>query len=230
MNNLQQIFTRDGNSVLWQQVNSKLNALSGIEFTDKEQFMAAIEQAIGKEVSQKYLFSFLKYCVNNFSNQIALLNAFVYDKNDIPENKIAGLEKVSLTDSSIFIPAQKFNFTIYEQMVNRLKQDTFQITSFTQSDIKGKINLPKTKMLFFTIPFDKGWKIRVNGKEKTLNRANIGFTGIILPKGNYDIELYYVPQYYYITVGISLVSVILFWLFLGYWIYKKRTTKKELHS
>jgi uncharacterized membrane protein YfhO len=85
-------------------------------------------------------------------------------------------------------------------------------------------------MLFFTIPFDKGWKIRVNGKEKTLNRANIGFTGIILPKGNYDIELYYVPQYYYITVGISLVSVILFWLFLGYWIYKKRTTKKELHS
>jgi hypothetical protein len=60
MNNLQQIFTRDGNSVLWQQVNSKLNALSGIEFTNKKQFMAAIEQAIGKEVSQKYLFNILE--------------------------------------------------------------------------------------------------------------------------------------------------------------------------
>ncbi len=226
LSNLQQIFTRDGNSVLWQQVSSKLNQLSGIEFTDKEQFMAAIEQAVGKEITQKYQFSFLKYCVNNFSNQTALLNAFVYDKNDISENQVVDLKKISKQDSSIFIPAQKFNFTVYEQMVNRLKQDTFQISSFTQSDIKGKINLTKTKMLFFTIPFDKGWKIRVNNEEKKLYRTNIGFTGIILPKGNYTIELYFEPEYLQLTSVISCISLAFFWLFLGFWVYKKRNAKK----
>ncbi len=225
--NLQQIFVRGGDKVIWQQNIPKLQKLTGLDFTDKEQFMAAIEQAVGKEITQKYYFSFLKYCVNNFSNQVALLNAFVYDKNDIPENKIAGFEKVSLTDSSVIIPAQKFNFTIYEQMVNRLKQDTFQISSFTQADIKGKISLSKTKMLFFTIPFDKGWKINVNGKEKILSRTNIGFTGIILPKGNYNIELYFEPEYLQLTSLISWVSVVFFWLFLGFWVYRKKMQKDE---
>jgi uncharacterized membrane protein YfhO len=230
LNNLQQIFERDGNKQIWQQVAPKLNSLSGINFTDKNQFIAAIEQKTGKETAQKYHFSFFKYCVNNFANQIALLNAFVFDKNDIPQNLISGFTKINPQDSSIFIPAQKFNFNIYEQMVNRLKQDTFKISSFKQSEIEGKIKLSKTKMLFFTIPFDKGWKIRVNGKEKELLRTNIGFTGIILPKGDYSIKLYFIPQNSQLTNAVSLISSILFWLYLGFWFYKRRNVKKLAYS
>ncbi len=225
LNNLQQIFMRNGDISLWQQALPKLNTLIGIEFSDKEQFIQAIENILGKEITQKYYFNFQKFCVNNFENQIALLNAFVYDKNDMPEHELNDLQKISIQDSSLFIPAQKFNFQIYEHMINHLKKDTFQISKFSQSEIKGKINLSKTKMLFFTIPFDKGWKIRVNGNEKELYRTNIGFTGIVLPKGNYDIELYFIPQYYYLTSLISIISIVLFWIYLGYWIYKKRKLK-----
>ncbi|MCF6240871.1 MAG: YfhO family protein, partial [Bacteroidales bacterium] len=225
LNNLAQIFTRYGDVQIWEQNLAKLNTLTGIEFTGKEQFIEAIEQKLGKELTQKYYFSFLKFCVNNFENQIALLNAFVYDKNDIPKQKISGLEKISVQDTNIFIPPTKFNFKLYAKTTNHLKQDTFNITKFSQSNIEGKINLSKTKMLFFTIPFDEGWKVEVNGKEKELYRTNIGFTGIILPKGNYEIKLYFIPKYYNITNGISLVSIILFWIYLGYWIYRKKKDK-----
>ncbi len=225
LNNLQQIFLRNGDLPIWQQTLPKLNTLQNIDFSDKEQFIQAIENRLGKELTQKYYFNFLKFCVNNFENQIALLNAFVYDKNDMPEQELNDLQKISMQDSSVFIPAQNFNFQIYEQMINRLKKDTFQISKFSQSEIKGKINLSKTKMLFFTIPYDKGWRINVNGKEKTLYRTNIGFTGIVLPKGNYEIVLYFIPQHYYLTSLISIVSIILFWIYLGYWIYKKLKLK-----
>jgi uncharacterized membrane protein YfhO len=77
-------------------------------------------------------------------------------------------------------------------------------------------------MLFFTIPFDKGWKIKVNGENKMFSRVNMGFTGIVLPKGKHNIELYNVPQYSQLTSTISIVSIILFWLFLGYDVYRKK--------
>ena len=223
--NLQQIFVSGGDEVIWQQNLPGLQKLSGLDFSDKDQFIAALEQIFGKDLTQKYYFGFLKYAVNNFANQLALLNAFVYDKADIPQKEIQDMQQISPKDSNIFIPAQKFNFAVYGQMVNRLKQDTFQITSFKQSEIEGKISLSKTKMLFFTIPFDKGWKIELNGEEKQLYRTNIGFTGIVLPKGEYTVKLYYVPQNSGFTTLISLISVILFWAYLGYWIYRKKQTK-----
>lgn len=203
----------------------RLNPIVGKKYVNDTEIDVALAQIFGEEESNKIKLLVRKYSVNNFENQIALLNAFVYEDTDLPDTELKEFEQIELSDTNVFIQPSRFNFEIYGKLVDELKADTFQITRFSQADIKGKIELSKTKMLFFTIPFDKGWKIKVNGKDKMFSRVNVGFTGIVLPKGNYEIELYYVPQYSQITSAISIVSIILFWLFLGYDVFRKRKLK-----
>ena len=197
----------------------KLKPLLGKQFSDISSFSNALTKQIGAE-NKKYVLTIAKYSVDNFKNQIALLSGFVYE----PENTVnlSEFKEITPDDTSEIMPAEKFNFDSYKQKTDALKEDTFQITSFKQSKIKGKINLSKTKLLFFTIPYDKGWKIKVDDKPETLQRINIGFTGIVLPKGKHTIELHYIPRYYFGTNLITWLSVALFWLYLGLFFYKKK--------
>ncbi len=203
----------------------KLKPLLGKKFSDITSFSDALTKQIGAE-NEKYVLTIAKYSVDNFKNQTALLSGFVYE----PENSInlSEFKKIMPDDTSEIIPAENFNFDIYKQKIDALKKDTFQITSFKQSEIKGKINLSKTKLLFFTIPYDKGWEIKVDGKEQKLQRINIGFSGIILPEGEHRIELFFVPQYYKTANIVTLISVILFWAYLGYFFFGKNK-KSDKH-
>ena len=202
-------------------ITSKLQKLLNKKFINREEFKNAVQETIGTEEIGRNFRIISKYSKANFKNQITLLNAFVYEKNS-DNDDMSDFRKITPADTNIIVSANNFNFTIYKNITDSLKADTFQIKSFEQSNIKGKINLSKTKMLFFTIPYDENWKIKVNGQNEKLLRVNIGFTGIILKEGNYDIELFYVDKYQEITKTISIISVILFWLFLGYYIYRKK--------
>ncbi len=212
---------QEGNKVV-----TVLKSMLNIEFETREDFLTEVKKSVGEEIVSQNEMIIIKHCVDNFQNQTALLNGFVHEKNDKIE--VSKLKKITLQDSNFIVPARKFSFEKYEKFVTNLRKDTFQITKFTQSEIHGKIKMTSEKMLFFTIPFDKGWKIKVNGKEKELSRVNLGFTGIVLPKGNYETELYYVPEYSVLTSWISIISIILFWGFLGYDIFRKRKKKRPL--
>ncbi len=67
------------------------------------------------------------------------------------------------------------------------------IDYFSQNHIKGHITLDTTAMMFFSIPYDQGWKATVNGKIKPLEKINFGFTGLLLEPGKHAIELTYEP-------------------------------------
>ncbi|MEA3450404.1 MAG: YfhO family protein, partial [Bacteroidota bacterium] len=91
-----------------------------------------------------------------------------------------------------------------------LTEESFEITSFKHNKIKGNISLKNAKMLFFTIPYDKGWRIFVNGEKKKLHRVNIGFSGIYLKQGEHEIILVYKPLYFELTLAISIISILIF--------------------
>ncbi len=205
-------------------ITERLKPLLNKEYPDYKSFSDAIISNIGKDNARKYQLIITKYSIQNFKNQIALLSGFVYEKeyNNID---LKNFKQINLSDTDIIMPARKFNFDIYKAKTELLKQDTFKITKFKQSDIEGEIDLPKTKMLFFTIPYDEGWKAEVNGKQATLQRINTGFTGIVLPKGKHKIRLYYVPKYMQTASIITIISVILFWSYIIYFfLFKKRKT------
>lgn len=204
-------------------VNS-LKPIVSKKYTNKANFEQAIKTNIGEVNYERYKFQILKHSTITIKEQIALLNAFVYEKDFNKNININDFKKATASDSNINV--KQFNFKIYKELVENLKEDTLQITEFSQSNIKGKINLSKHKLLFFTIPFDEGWKIKVNNKNAELSRVNYGFTGISLPPGNYDIELYYVPKFSIISSWVSIIASLLFWSLVILDILRKRKKKK----
>jgi len=92
--------------------------------------------------------------------------------------------------------------------INKLRQETFQIEQFQDDHIKGFINLESNGMVFFAIPYDKGWKVKVNGKLVEPVNINIAFIGIPLEKGLHNIELKFIPPLFYTGIIISIISLL----------------------
>lgn len=199
---------------------TNLKPLLNKKYKTEQAFVNDISKATGIN-DKKIIRAIKKHSIQTFKNQIALLNAFVYE-----EDKSIDIKPFQKLDTlQLKAEAAMFNFEIYKNLTDSLRQDTLQITSFKQSKITGNINLTKTKMLFFTIPYDDGWKIRVNGKDEALSRVSFGFTGIVLPQGTYNIELYYVPKFSQLTNTISIISILGFWIFLVFYFIKRKQSK-----
>jgi len=123
-----------------------------------------------------------------------LLKAFVSDK------EYEDMERI-IPSPSMFL--EKNDYTMDQQ------SEGFEISSFKENVIKGKIHLKNEGMLFFSIPFDKGWTAIVDGKEKKPDLINIAFMGLNLKQGEHDIELRFVPPYLYHGIVISFLTTIL---------------------
>ncbi|MFA5321629.1 MAG: YfhO family protein [Smithella sp.] len=136
---------------------------------------------------------------------IALYKAVIID--DRAYKNFSNLQKFNLQD----IP-QRSNYPIekYAKDIELLDRNTLNISKHSQNKITGTINTDKSKMLFFSIPFDKGWNAKVDGKSVKAMMVNIGFTGVPVEKGLHNIELSFTPLYFHTGAVISLIAVILF--------------------
>lgn len=66
------------------------------------------------------------------------------------------------------------------------------------------------ELVFFSVPWDKGWSATVNGQPALVERVNIGFMGVRVPAGESTIRFEYTTPGLYAGIGITLVSLVLF--------------------
>ena len=69
-----------------------------------------------------------------------------------------------------------FNRDAFQMDIDKLKENTLQVTKFSATSIKGTVTAGEDQILFTSIPYEPGWTVRVDGKEQ--------FT-----TGNPDIEI-----------------------------------------
>ncbi len=102
----------------------------------------------------------------------------------------------------------------YLEDVKQRRTSVLKISDFNHNQLIGEIELEKPKMLFFTLPFDPGWTVTVNGEPAELLQVNIGFSGLLLPAGEHVIELrYYLPNFK-ASLAVSIISLISLMLLL----------------
>ncbi|MHB8402003.1 MAG: YfhO family protein [Bacteroidia bacterium] len=121
-----------------------------------------------------------------------------------------------------------FSFDKYEQYVKELKKDSLTITQFKESDIKGDITVSAPKILFFSIPFDEGWKATVNNTDAKLYRVNAGLTGLIIPIGKSAVELKFEPRYMIKGMLVSILALLVFAGLLVIETFKHKKTASTL--
>ena len=159
--------------------------------------------------------------LSNYQKPIVLFKAFVYD--DSSYGNIKGFSRFQPGDTSV-----NFTWQEYANDISNLKKDTLNMEEFSQNLIKGKIKVDRQKLLFFSIPFDKGWTVKIDNKRVKSIIVNIGFTGIMIEPGEHTIELSFIPRLYSLGAIISILSLIVFLtiLLIKYFIDRKEKQAK----
>lgn len=76
----------------------------------------------------------------------------------------------------------------------KLSAHPWNLTSWTDTSLKGSISCDQEGWLFTTIPFDAGWKITVDGREQEPEKVLDSFVGIWLSAGNHTVSMKYTPK------------------------------------
>lgn len=82
------------------------------------------------------------------------------------------------------------------------------------SYLVGTVDAPQDGYVMFTIPFEKGWEIYVDGEKQEILKANLGFQGIAVKKGEHQLELKYHPPGFSQGLAVSILCWLTF-LFLS---------------
>lgn len=176
--------------------------------------------------------------------QYAKYKFYLYDHVEAYDNKELVLSKleevISEKKNLAFIFASSHENTKWSEFHQRPVEEhvsekaffvdglskNFEVLHFDANSIKIYTNFSQKKFLVYTDNFHHNWKVRVNGEEGHLYRANIAFKGVMLPPGENYVMFYYAPLggqlFYFIALGVYL------YLF-GYliFLFSKHKIKKE---
>ncbi|HNW44279.1 MAG TPA: YfhO family protein [Elusimicrobiales bacterium] len=141
--------------------------------------------------------------LKGYTKDITLLRAFVPGDGD--RDKFPGI--AALTGQP---PGEPLTFNMYSGYINALKKEALSLTGRSRNRLAGEITVSGKKLLFFSIPYDKGWKARVDGSPAELKLVNIGFMGLPLEKGKHRIELEFTPPLLYAGALISAAGLLLY--------------------
>jgi len=110
--------------------------------------------------------------------------------------------------------AKKFKTQEFIADIQARRSQAFKVDRFSQNEISGSIALKQERMLFFSIPYEKGWRAEVDGMPVELLRVNVGFTGLMLPSGKHTVTLSYQPPYLFVSGIFSVMGLLIFMLCL----------------
>lgn len=79
----------------------------------------------------------------------------------------------------------------YGEWIAARKKDTLEHMEIAPNMVTGMVSTDKPKFLCLAIPYSKGWRAHVDGKETELLRANVQYMAVALEPGNHDIRLTY---------------------------------------
>ncbi len=102
----------------------------------------------------------------------------------------------SQTDGNPAMQAEiwRFDPEAMEEIYQCLSKSPLELSSWTDTGFAGSINTPEGGTMFTSIPYDKGWKIWVDGTAVSGRPVFDAFQGVDLEPGEHKIRLSYEPQ------------------------------------
>ncbi len=131
-----------------------------------------------------------------------------FEINGDPEgtNFDYSIENFKVVETNYFIGEDNL-FTV-EQALEMANNSALEISSFRDDEIHGDISVKEDGILFFSIPYSDGWSLYLNGEETETYIVNYGFIGADVAEGEYQVHLIYRPQYFGLTLVLSISTFI----------------------
>ncbi len=112
----------------------------------------------------------------------------------------------------------------FEQDMQTLSSHGMTVTSFTDSKIQGKVHADSDGVLCTTVPFDKGWTVKVDGEKVETLAVGDALLAVELTPGDHEITMSFFPRGLVLGGAISAVSLLCLLLLLDF--LRRRDTGK----
>lgn len=110
----------------------------------------------------------------------------------------------------------------FNDQAKTLEKNRLKVSTLNDNYIKGKVNAENDGMLYLSIPYTKGWKVYIDGKEQETYIADIAFTGVDIDKGEHTVELKYRPVGFKAELTVCWSGIVIFAVILVYQMLKRR--------
>lgn len=132
------------------------------------------------------------------------------EKNSLPQmaNGILDLKKVAVSNEFEFMGGET--------------EKSLQIKSYSTNQIKIKTITKSESPLIITTPYYPGWNAKIDGLETKIKVADIIFQSVIVPAGEHEVEFFYVPSHWQLSLMLSAIGISSMLLVLFY-SWKKRS-------
>jgi len=172
--------------------------------------------------------------INGIQNKLTCKEWKYYNHNrtfDYTLSSPKGIKNINLT----FAPGKYTinNVQIYTldyKYIKELKNsvDPFVIDKKATKGgtIKGEIEVTENGYFTLSVPYDDGFKIKVDGKTKSYEKVNGAFIGFKISKGHHNIEINYEAPYFKEGKIISIIGLISLIILIIYQNRQQKDTKK----
>ena len=132
-----------------------------------------------------------------------------------PDQEIALLGEVDLRTTAVLTQEIPDQVGDDEKGTGNLEQGIIDITSYAPNRLKYHYAAPSDALAVFSeIYYPDGWHATVDGEPLELLRADWTLRAALLPAGEHDVEMYFMPDSYRVGAAVSRASSILLILLL----------------
>ncbi|NLR08757.1 MULTISPECIES: YfhO family protein [unclassified Levilactobacillus] len=112
----------------------------------------------------------------------------------------------------------------YAQRMTHLQRQGLQGLHVKDNRVTGTSRATQASVLTTSIPYNTGWKLKVDGKEQPITKVNVGFVGARLSAGNHKIELTYRTPGQRLGMALTALGVLVLLITGGYhyWWQRRR--------
>ena len=117
--------------------------------------------------------------------------------------------------------------SLVEQDINTLMLSELDIEKHAGSTLTGNVTMPEGKTMVTSIPYDKGYSIKVDGKEVKYDKWLDSLICFDVDPGYHEIEIEFSPQGYDIGWFIAIIAVLFTVMYFGYDSIKELVLNKD---
>ena len=158
-----------------------------------------------------------------FYSQIIRLGAFD-EGEQVKVSILADCNKFTIQDLNIAY----FDYTKFNEQFDAIDKSGVTLKEFEDGYVSFDCNVKAGKKVLTTIPYEKGWTLKIDGKETEITPYQDALIGFEVPEGAHVAELTFVAPGTKAGIAVSCVGVL---LFAAYTVFlslrKKKADKKE---
>ncbi|MBQ9899182.1 MAG: YfhO family protein [Ruminococcus sp.] len=98
---------------------------------------------------------------------------------------------------------------LFSEAYDRLADEQLSISSFRDTQIEGTVTAKKDGILFLSMPYEKGWRVYVDGEETETMPVMNAMLGARVSEGTHEIRIEYTPEGFGAGLAATFISAAL---------------------